>query len=108
MEPVSYEEFSKLELKVGKVLEVQPHPNADRLYLLKVDLGGEIRQLVAGLKNHYAPEQLAGRQVAVVANLAPAVIRGVESQGMLLAADDGATVAFLSPEKPVREGAKIK
>src|SRR3989338_8781801 len=101
MPPVSFEDFSKLELKVGRVVDVSAHPNADRLYLLKVDLGGETRQLVAGLKAHYTPEQLTGRLVAVIVNLAPLAIRGVESQGMLLAADDGSTVAFLMPEKPV-------
>lgn len=108
-DPVSIDDFLKVELKVGTVLEVAPHPNADRLYCIKVDLGnGETRQLVAGLRQHYAPEGLAGKQVAVVANLQPAVIRGVESQGMILAADDGEKVAFLTPEKPVKSGAKIR
>ena len=112
MEPVpataAYEDFAKIQLRVGKILEVSAHANADRLYVLKVDLGGEVRQLVAGIRAHYTPEQLVGRQVAVVANLASAVIRGVESQGMIIAADDGAAVAFLTPEKTVKEGAKIK
>ena len=105
----SYDEFSKLELRVGRILSAEVHPNADRLYCLKVDLGGEIRPLVAGIRQAYPdPAALAGRLVAVVANLEPAVIRGVESRGMILAADDGSTIAFLSPERPVAPGAKIK
>ncbi len=106
---VSYDEFSKLELRVGKILSVEPHPNADRLYCLKVDLGGDVRQLVAGIRPAYPePAFLVGRLVAVVANLEPATIRGVASQGMILAADDGQTIAILSPERAVAPGAKIR
>lgn len=105
----SYEEFSRLELKTARILSAEPHPNADRLYCLTVDLGGESRTLVAGIRPAYPdPQALVGRLVAVVANLEPAVIRGVASQGMILAADDGKTVAFLTPERDVAPGAKIR
>jgi methionyl-tRNA synthetase len=105
---VSIDDFKKLEFKVGKILEVTPHPNADRLYIIKVDLGGETRQVVAGIRPFYPdPAPLVGRLIVVVANLQPAMLRGVESQGMILAATGGGTVAVLSPEKEVPPGSKV-
>jgi len=92
---------------VGTVKSVEPHPNADKLYVMKVDLGGEERQLVAGLKPYYTAEELNGKQLVVVANLEPAVLRGVESQGMLLAAQEGDDVVIVSPERPMKPGAKV-
>lgn len=83
---IQYDDFLKLELKVGTVLEVADHPNADKLIVLKVDLGAEQRQIIAGLKGYCSHEQLLGAQIVVVANLAPRRMRGMESQGMLLAA----------------------
>ena len=85
---ITIDQFRELELKVATVTAAEPHPNADRLLVLRVDLGGEQRQIVAGIRAHYAPETLVGRQVVVVANLEPAMLRGVESQGMLLAASE--------------------
>jgi methionyl-tRNA synthetase len=108
-ETIAYADFQKLDLVVGTVTSVEPHPNADKLYVLKVDLGEETeRQLVAGLKPYYTPEALAGRQIVVVANLEPATLRGVESQGMLLAGQTGDVVAVLSPEKPLAPGSKVR
>jgi methionyl-tRNA synthetase len=104
---VTIEEFSKIDLRVATIKAVEPHPNADRLLVLKIDLGTEERQLVAGIRAHYAPEELVGKQIVVVTNLQPATLRGVESQGMLLAASDGEKIVVLSPEKPVAPGAKI-
>jgi len=101
-------DFGKLDLRVGKVLSVADHPRADKLYVLKVDVGQEERQLVAGLKPYMAPAELEGRQVVVVVNLEPAVLRGIESQGMLLAVDDGESVVLISPVKEVRTGAKVR
>jgi methionyl-tRNA synthetase len=75
--------------------------------VLQVDLGTEQRQICAGIRNHYTPEELVGRQVVVVANLETAKLRGLESQGMLLAASDEGRVIFLTPEKPVQPGSKI-
>ena len=86
----------------------EPHPNADRLLVLRVDLGGEERQIVAGIRAHYAPETLVGRQVVVVANLEPAMLRGVESQGMLLAASSGDRVVLVRPDEPVAAGAVVR
>jgi len=109
MTTLSIDDFRKLELRVAKITEAGPHPNADRLLVLKVDLGGEERQLVAGIRAHYDPQSLIGKQIVVVANLQPAMLRGVESQGMLLAASDGeGRLALLVPEKPVSTGAQVK
>lgn len=105
---ITIEEFAKVELRVATIKTVEPHPNADRLLVLKIDLGDEERQLVAGIRAHYTPEELVGKQIVVVANLQPVTLRGVESQGMLLAASDGERVIVLSPEKAVTPGAKIK
>lgn len=104
---ISIDEFRKLELKVATIIKVEPHPNADKLLVLQIDLGSEERQIVAGIKAHYAPEELVGRQVVVVANLETAKLRGVESQGMLLAASDGDRIVILTPERSVNPGAKV-
>jgi len=93
---------------VGQVKEVKDHPNADKLYLVTVDLGGESRQLVAGVKNYYKPEELLNKYVAVVTNLQPAVIRGVESAGMILAAQDESGIFVLVTDRPVKPGSMIK
>ncbi|MBI2142872.1 hypothetical protein HYU20_00835, partial [Candidatus Woesearchaeota archaeon] len=88
-------------LKVGKTEEVADHPDADKLYVLKVDIGSgkqKIIQLVAGLRNFYKKEELLGRKIVVVSNLKHAKLRGLESQGMLLAADDGGRVVVVSPQ----------
>lgn len=104
---ITIDEFRKLELKIATIIKAEPHPNADRLLVLQVDLGSEERQIVAGIKAHYAPEELVGRQVVVVANLETAKLRGVESQGMMLAASDGDHIVILTPEKQINPGAKV-
>ena len=108
-DPITYEDFAKIELKVAKVLEARPHPNADRLMLLQVDAGGEPKQIVAGIRQHYTPEQLVGKLIIIVDNLAPAMLRGESSQGMLLAASSEAKVILLSPDDPeCLPGSKVK
>ena len=108
-ETIQYEDFSKLELRVAKVLEARPHPNADKLLLLQIDVGDEQKQIVAGIRAHYQPEQLVGRLIVVVNNLAPAMLRGESSNGMLLAATSGEKVVLLAPDDPdCVVGAKIK
>jgi methionyl-tRNA synthetase len=105
---IQYDDFCKLDLRVGRIVEVSDHPNADRLIVLQVDLGTEKRQLVAGIKAYYSPEALLGRDIVVVMNLAPRKMRGVESCGMLLAAsadDEKSDVVLLTTEKPVPPGA---
>ncbi|MDD5348129.1 MAG: methionine--tRNA ligase subunit beta [Candidatus Omnitrophica bacterium] len=105
---VTFEEFKKLELKVAKVLEVADHPNADRLYVITIDVGGATRQIVAGIRASYAKEALVGRQIVVVDNLEPALLRGVESQGMLLAASDEKGISVLMPDREVSVGSTVK
>ena len=104
---ISIEDFRNIELKVATVTSAEAHPNADKLLVLQVDLGAEQRQICAGIRNHYNPEDLVGKQIVVVANLETAKLRGLESQGMLLAASDEGRVIVLTPEKPVAPGAKI-
>jgi methionyl-tRNA synthetase len=105
---ITIEDFRRLDLRVGTVTAADAHPNADRLLVLRIDIGGQERQVVAGIRAHYAPEALRGRQVIVVANLAPAMLRGVESQGMVLAAADGDRVVLLAPEQAVAPGSSVR
>lgn len=105
---ISIDEFQKIELRVGTVMAAAPHPRADRLLVLQVRLGDEDRQIVAGIRAHYAPAALVGRQVVVVANLAPATLRGIESRGMLLAASADDRVVFVTPESAVPSGAIVR
>lgn len=108
-EPLAYEDFAKLDLRIARVLEARPHPNADKLLLLQIEVGEEQKQIVAGIRQHYTPEQLVGKRIVVVNNLAPAMIRGEASNGMLLAATSGEKVVLLVPEDPeCVVGAKIK
>ena len=106
---LSIEEFKRLELRVGVVTAAQDHPNADRLLVLTVDLGEAApRQIVAGIKGSYQAADLIGKQVIVVSNMKPATLRGVESQGMVLAASDGASIILVAPERPIRTGSTVK
>jgi methionyl-tRNA synthetase len=105
---ITIDRFREMELKVGTVTAAEPHPNADRLVVLRVDLGSEQRQIVAGIRAHYAPESLVGRQIIVVANLEPAMLRGVESQGMLLAASSGDRVVLMRPDEAVAPGSIVR
>src|ERR1700733_391955 len=106
---IKYDDFAKLDLRVATVLECTPHANADKLLVLQIDLGGEKRQICAGLRQHYTPEQLVGKQIIVVANLEPRAMRGEISQGMLLAATDTAMskVIVLTPAEPAAAGSKV-
>lgn len=104
---ISYDDFAKIELRVARILAVEPHPNADRLLRLQIDLGDEKRQLVAGLAQHYSPEDLIGQEIIIVANLKPAKLRGELSQGMLLAASDEDGVAILTPSRPMCPGSSV-
>ncbi len=99
---VSFADFQKLDLRVARVLTAEPVEGADRLLKLQVDLGTEKRQVVAGIAEHYTPDALVGKQVIVVANLEPATIRGIESQGMVLAGSgDAVVLATLEEDMPI-------
>lgn len=101
-------DFSILNLKVAKVLEIKEHPDAEKLYVMQIDLDREKRQLVAGLRQYYKKEDLLGKNLIVVTNLEPAKLRGFDSQGMLLAADDGKDVGILTVSNKVKPGAQLK
>jgi methionyl-tRNA synthetase len=105
---ITIEQFQQVELRVATVKTAEPHPNADRLLVLTVDLGTEERQIVAGIRAHYDPATLVGTQVVVVANLEPAKLRGVESQGMLLAASAEGSLAVVRPAAPMPAGAVVR
>lgn len=102
------EEFVRWDLRVARVVAAEPHPRADRLLKLRVDLGDGERQLVAGIAGCYKPEELVGRTIIVVANLKPAKLRGEESQGMLLAAGAGEVISLLQPDRELPPGSRVK
>jgi methionyl-tRNA synthetase len=107
---IQYDDFAKLDLRVATVLECRPHPNADKLLVLQIDLGSEKRQICAGLRLHYPnPEELVGKQIVVVANLAPRQMRGEISNGMLIAATDPGTgkVIIITPGGQTAAGSKV-
>jgi methionyl-tRNA synthetase len=106
---IQYDDFAKLDLRVATVIECKAHPNADKLLVLQIDLGSERRQICAGLRQHVTPDSLVGKQIIVVANLAPRQMRGEVSQGMLLAATDPATnkVIVVGPIESVSAGSKV-
>jgi len=108
-EAIPFEDFTKIKMRVGKIVEAADHPNADRLLVLKVDLGDEQRQLCAGLKGHYDVADLVGTNIIVVTNLPPRRMRGIESQGMLLAAstEDHAQVILLTTREPIAPGSAV-
>lgn len=105
---ITIEDFVKVELKTGKVLEAQRVEKSNKLIVMKVDTGEE-RQIVAGIGKAYTPEELVGRTIVVVTNLEPAKLMGVESNGMLLAAsDEEGNLAVITPEKSIKAGARVK
>ncbi len=109
MENITFDDFKKLDLRVGEIRAAEEIPGADKLFKLTVDLGGETRELVAGIKLFYEKEALVGKKIVVLANLEPRAIRGITSHGMLLAAsnEDKSSVVVLSPEKDIPNGAKV-
>jgi methionyl-tRNA synthetase len=105
---IGIEDFGRLDLRVARVLQAERHPNAEKLLKLKIDVGGEERQIVAGIAPYYQPEQLEGRLIVVVANLKPAKLRGEWSHGMLLAASGPDTVTVLTPLADVPPGSMVR
>jgi len=105
---VSYADFAKLDLRVAQVIAAREHPNADKLLLLTIRVGDVEKQIVAGVRAHYPAATLVGRSIVVVNNLEPAMIRGEESNGMLLAASDSAGVTLLTSDRECEAGAGIK
>jgi len=104
---ISMEEFKRIDLRVGKVMAAEPIPGRSRILKLKVDLGAEVRQMIAGGAEFYPPSYFVGRQVVVATNLAPKLIAGVQSQGMILAAVQGERPVWLTVEEDVPPGTKV-
>jgi methionine--tRNA ligase beta chain len=107
MSQITINDFQKLDIRVGKILSAEPIKRSDKLLLLKVDLGAEQRQIVAGIAQYYKPEELVGKEVVVLANLQPRTIMGFISQGMLLAAVEDDKPVLLVPDKEVKVGSKV-
>ena len=105
---ITIDDFKKVELKVARILEAERVEGSEKLLKLKIDLGFEQRQLLAGIGKAYEPSEIVGRQIVVVANLEPRSMMGLESQGMLLAADTPDGPVFLTPEKEAPAGSEIK
>ncbi len=107
VDEISIDDFAKLDLRVAKILSCEDHPNADKLYVLKIRTGDEERQIVSGIKKWYKPEDLVDKKVVVIYNLKPVKLRGVKSQGMVLAAEKGKKLSLVSTLEDIPEGAKI-
>ena len=108
-ETIQYDDFSKMDIRVGTILEAEKMPKANKLIVMKVDTGIDTRTIVSGIAEHFTPEELVGKQVAVLVNLAPRPLRGVESQGMILLAEDAdGKLVFVRPEQAVGNGAVIR
>ena len=108
-EKISFSDWEKIDLRTATIKEAKQHPNADKLFILQVDLGDETRQLVAGLKRHYTPEELIGKRIVILANLEPKPLRGEMSNGMILAAvtENQEQVVLLTTDKEVPNNTKI-
>jgi methionyl-tRNA synthetase len=104
---IAIEDFAKIELKTGRVKEAALHPNADKLLVLTVEVGTEVRTICAGIRQWWQPEQLVGKDIVIVANLKPRALRGVMSHGMMLAVSDGDSVVPLTGMKPVNSGLRV-
>jgi methionyl-tRNA synthetase len=108
-ETATYEDFAKLDLRVGTIVEAEKMPKANKLLVLKVDTGMDVRTIVSGIAEHFKPEEVIGKRVTVLANLAPRALRGVESQGMILMTEDqDGKLVFVNPDdQNVKNGATI-
>ena len=104
---INFDEFKKVDLRVAKIISAEAVEGSEKLLKLQVDLGEEKRQIVAGIAKQYKPEELIGREIAVVANLEPRVLFGLESQGMLLAAAGESCPVLLRPDQEVPAGARV-
>ena len=104
---IEFDDFTKLDIRVGTILECQKVPKADKLLQFKIDDGLETRTIVSGIAKHYKPEELVGKQVCFIANLAPRKLKGIVSEGMILSAENNdGSLAVIMPQKEVKPGAK--
>lgn len=108
MNQITIDDFSKIDLRIGKILEAERVKDSEKLIRFKIDLGSEVKQILAGIGKTYTPEELIGKEVPVVANLESRMMAGYESQGMLLAAGDGKVLTLLMVDREILPGAKIR
>jgi methionine--tRNA ligase beta chain len=105
---INYDDFKKLDLRVAQILEAERVENSEKLIKLQIDLGGEKRQIVAGIGKFYSPEDLINKKIIVVANLEPKSLMGLESNGMLLAASNEDQISLLMPDQDIPPGSIVK
>ncbi len=105
---VTFDEFSKMDLRIGRIVKAEPVPTSRNLVKMMIDVGNETRQAVAGMAKHYSPKDLEGKHVTVIVNLQPKSMFGIDSNVMILAAEDEKTVSILVPDRPVKAGSKIR
>jgi methionyl-tRNA synthetase len=105
---IRFDDFKKLEIKIAEIKEVKPHPHADKLYVMTIDVGEGQKDIIAGIRPYYKPEELIGKKIVVLNNLEPISIRGIESSAMLLAAQaSDSTLSIIVPEKDVASGCPV-
>jgi len=107
MSQVTINDFQRLDIRVGRVISAEPIKRSEKLLLLKIDIGSELRQIIAGIAQYYKPEELVGKEVIVLANLQPRTIMGFVSQGMLLAAVEDDKPVLIIPDREVRVGSRV-
>lgn len=108
MDQITFKDFKKLEIKIGTIEKAEPVEGSEKLIKLEVGLGEEKRQIIAGIAQFYSPENLVGKQVPVLTNLEPKVMMGLESQGMILAAEVDEKAVLLHPDQVVPPGSTIR
>lgn len=108
METISFDDFKKLEMRIGKIVSAERVENSDKLLKLEVDFGSETRQIIAGIAQFYAPEALVGKECPFAYNLVPRVLKGLESQGMILCPSDENGPILLHPDKEIPPGSVVK
>ena len=105
---IQYDDFAKLDLRIGTIISAEKVEKADKLLKLQIDLGFETRTVISGIALHFKPEEIVGKQVTVVANLAPRKMRGIESNGMILMAEDqGGKLKFIAPDVETTNGSSV-
>jgi len=105
---ISFEEFQKMDIRIGKIKEAEKVEGTDKLVKMQIDIGTETRQLVAGIADHFDPASLVGKQIPILVNLEPKIFRGIESKGMILVADADGELALITPEKEVPPGSRVR
>lgn len=108
MENISFDDFKKIDIRIGKILTVERIEGSDKLLKLQVDFDQEKRQIIAGIAQFYAPEALVGKECPFAYNLAPRVLKGLESQGMILCPSDDGSPILLHPDKEIKPGSVVK